>query len=62
MTSVYILMNKDMPGLIKIGHTSGTAGERAKKLSQSTSVPSPFEVIYEIPCDQARWWTAIPMD
>ena len=28
--------------------------ERAKKLSQSTSVPSPFEVVYEIPCDQAK--------
>ena len=54
MASVYILVNKDMPGLIKIGHTSGTAGERAKKLSQSTSVPSPFEVAYETPCDQAK--------
>lgn len=52
MASVYILVNKDMPGLIKIGHTSGTAGERAKKLSQSTSVSSPFEVVHEIPCDQ----------
>jgi len=54
MASVYILVNKDMPGLIKIGRTSGTARERAKKLSQSTSVPSPFEVVYETPCDQAK--------
>lgn len=54
MASVYILVNKDMPGLIKIGRTSGTASERAKKLSQSTSVPSPFEVAYETPCDQAK--------
>ena len=54
MASVYILVNKDMPGLIKIGHTSGAASGRAKKLSQSTSVPSPFEVVYEIPCDQAK--------
>ena len=54
MASVYILVNKDMPGLIKVGRTSGTASERAKKLSQSTSVPSPFEVVYEIPCDQAK--------
>ena len=54
MASVYILVNKDMPGLIKIGRTSGPASERAKKLSQSTSVPSPFEVVYEIPCDQAK--------
>lgn len=54
MASVYILVNKDMPGLIKIGRTSGTAGERAKKLSQSTSVPSPFEVAYETHCDQAK--------
>lgn len=54
MASVYILVNKDMPGLIKIGRTSGTASERAKKLSQSTNVPSPFEVAYETPCDQAK--------
>ena len=54
MDSVYILVNKDMPGLIKIGRTSGPASERAKKLSQSTSVPSPFEVAYEIPCDQPK--------
>lgn len=54
MASVYILVNKDMPGLIKIGRTSGAASERAKKLSQSTSVPSPFEVAYETPCDQAK--------
>ncbi len=54
MASVYILVNKDMPGLIKIGRTSGTASERAKKLSQSTSVPSPFEVAYETACDQAK--------
>ncbi|MDE0684926.1 MAG: GIY-YIG nuclease family protein [Candidatus Poribacteria bacterium] len=54
MDSVYILVNKDMPELIKIGRASGTASERAKKLSQSTSVPSPFEVVYESPCDQAK--------
>lgn len=54
MGSVYILVNKDMPGLIKIGRTSGPASERAKKLSQSTSVPSPFEFAYETPCDQAK--------
>ena len=54
MAAVYILVNRDMPGLIKIGRTSGTASERAKKLSQSTSVPSPFEVVYEIPCDQTK--------
>lgn len=52
MGSVYILVNKDMPGLIKIGYTSGLASKRAKQLSRPTGVPSPFEVAYEVRCEQ----------
>jgi hypothetical protein len=42
---VYILENKCLPNMIKIGFTSGTVFERAKQLS-NTSVPTPFEVKY----------------
>ena len=52
MGSVYILVNKDMPGLIKIGYTSGLASKRAKQLSRPTGVPSPFEVAYEVRCER----------
>lgn len=52
MGSVYILVNKDMPGLIKIGYTIGLASKRAKQLSRPTGVPSPFEVAYEVRCER----------
>lgn len=48
---VYILINKSFDGLIKIGSTTLGAEKRAKKLSASTSVPTPFEVAYEIYVD-----------
>ena len=43
MGFVYILTNKSMPGLIKVGLTTRTPEERAKELS-STGVPLSFEV------------------
>ena len=45
MGCVYILKNKAMPGLIKIGYTTKTAEERAAELSQATGVPVSFEVV-----------------
>ena len=44
---VYILTNPSMPGLIKIGKTTGTAQERANEL-YTTGVPNPFSVEYSI--------------
>lgn len=44
---VYILSNPAMPGLIKIGRTSGSPGARAIALSQ-TGVPMPFKVDFSI--------------
>ena len=52
MGCVYILVNKDMPGLIKIGYTSKTAAVRSEQISEAIGVPSSFEVAYELPCDQ----------
>lgn len=46
---VYILVNTSMPGLIKIGLTTRDPETRAKELSRSTGVPTPFEVAY------SRW-------
>lgn len=40
---VYIIINDSMPGLIKIGHTSGTPQERAVEIC-GTGVPTPFMV------------------
>lgn len=42
---VYVLTNEAMPGLIKIGRTSGDGvGRRVAELSRSTGVPLPFKV------------------
>ena len=42
---VYVLSNASMPGLYKVGHTSGSPQARAKALSSATGVPTPFEVV-----------------
>lgn len=43
---VYLMRNKSMPGIIKIGFTWDDPWERANQLSVSTAVPSPFVVVY----------------
>lgn len=48
---IYVLINKSFEGLIKIGSTTLGAKERARQLSSSTGVPTPFIVAYEIYVD-----------
>ena len=48
MGYVYILVNDSMPGLIKIGKTARNSRTRARELSNSTGVPTPFEVAFEL--------------
>ena len=53
MAIVYILTNKSMPGLIKIGRTSdGKLKTRIKQLD-TTGVPLPFECFYAVKVDDA---------
>lgn len=42
---VYVLVNRAMPGLVKIGFSAKPPSERASELS-TTGVPHPFEVCY----------------
>jgi len=42
--TVYVLSNKSLIGIIKIGHTTRNVNERIKELSSSTSIPSGFEL------------------
>lgn len=46
---VYILSNKSMPGLLKVGYTTGEAIKRADELSRVTSVPTGFRVEWTLP-------------
>lgn len=43
---IYVLINPSMDGLVKIGRTSISPEERARQLSTSTGVPTPFVVVY----------------
>ena len=52
MGHVYILENDSMPGLLKIGKTVRNSRERAKELSNSTGVPTPFRVVFELSSDK----------
>jgi hypothetical protein len=42
---VYVMTNESFPDLYKVGYTTGSPFKRAKELSASTSVPTPFEVV-----------------
>lgn len=44
---VYVLMNPSMSKLVKIGKTTRNPEERAKELSSTTGVPTPFIVVYD---------------
>lgn len=55
---VYVLENESMPGVYKIGMTTSTPEKRAKDISSSTGVPTPFIVVKEyrshLPSDHER--------
>jgi TPR repeat protein len=44
---VYALVNSSMPGLVKVGKTTGLPSERVAELSSATGVPTPFVVAFE---------------
>jgi hypothetical protein len=44
---IYILANRCMPGLLKIGQTTRDPETRAREVSQPTGVPDEFEIIYD---------------
>lgn len=50
---VYILSNKAMPGLLKIGFTDKTPQKRVEGLNKATGVPMEFLVEWAFPCFNA---------
>lgn len=44
---VYVLMNPSMEGLVKVGRTERDPHQRAKELSATTGVPTPFIVVFD---------------
>lgn len=47
---VYVLSNKAMPGIVKIGFTMGTVELRVAELSSATGVPTPFLIEFQVEC------------
>ena len=47
MSTVYVLTNDSMPGLVKIGRTSGSIEKRMRDLYK-TGVPIPFNCFYAV--------------
>lgn len=46
---IYVLSNKSMPGVLKIGFTNGDPAKRAAELSGVTGVPTAFRVEWSLP-------------
>jgi len=47
---VYVLINKSVPGMVKIGMTTKTVDERARQISAGTGVPTPWIPVYSFSC------------
>ncbi len=45
---IYVLTNRAMPGIVKIGKTTLLPEKRAAELSTSTGVPLPYQVYYAV--------------
>ena len=47
---VYVLVNKSVPNMVKIGMTTSTPDERARQISAGTGVPTPWIPVYSFQC------------
>ena len=48
---VYVLSNRSMPGLVKIGLSTRPVAERVAELNKATAVPSPFKIEAYFACE-----------
>ena len=51
---IYILTNKSIPSMVKIGFTQIEPHIRAKQISRSTGVPTGFDVAFAFRCFNAK--------
>lgn len=50
---VYLVANRSMPNMYKVGMTRVSVGERIRTLSSSSSVPTPFVELLSVPTGHA---------
>ena len=51
---VYVLVNKSMPGMVKIGMTTVTPAKRARDINKATGVPTPWVPVWSLKCYASR--------
>ena len=47
---VYVLVNKSVPNMVKIGMTTNTPDQRARQISAATGVVTPWIPVYSFAC------------
>ena len=47
---VYVLVNKSVPNMVKIGMTTSTPDQRARQISAATGVATPWIPVYSFAC------------
>lgn len=52
---VYVLVNKDMPGICKIGMTTVSVEQRVGQINSATGVISPWFPVYKYKCVNAHY-------
>lgn len=52
---IYVLSNVSIPNMVKIGYTRLTPEERARKISSSTGVPTPFVIEFAFKCHEGEF-------
>lgn len=50
---IYCLGNRAMPGIYKVGKTDRSPSQRCFELSNSTSAPAPFDILFYVEVDNA---------
>jgi len=51
---VYVLVNKSMPGICKIGMTTTSVSQRTKEINSATGVITPWFSVYKHKCINSR--------
>jgi hypothetical protein len=47
---VYVLVNRSIPNMVKIGMTKRSVDERAREINRATGVPTPWIPVYSFKC------------
>ena len=52
---IYILVNKLMPGILKIGRTSTSVSQRVKEINSATGVIEKWQCVYRFKCVNSHY-------